>query len=186
MSSKTLMKKVSLPYAEALLELGENSNTLDKMTEDVNMIKQVSDESNSFSAFISNPLISQNSKKEIIKQLFSGQVNDNLLTFLLILVERKRIAYLDSILEKYLDLICALESLVVANITSASSLSDNQQEALTKKLKSMTGNEQVKLEIVIDSNLIGGFIVQIGSKVIDTSLRGQLREIGYFLQVGKI
>ena len=92
MSSKTLMAKVSLPYAEALVELGESSNTLDKMNEDVNMMKQVFDESDSFSSFISNPLISPISKKEVIKQLFSGQVNDTLLTFLLVLVERKRIA----------------------------------------------------------------------------------------------
>lgn len=186
MSSKTLMAKVSLPYAEALVELGQTSSTLDKMSEDVSMIRQVLEESDNLSLFISNPLVRQTSKKEVLKQLFSGQVSDTLLTFLLVLVERKRIAYLNVILSKYIELVCSLESLVIANIISATSLSDNQQENLIEKLKNMTGTHQVKLEISIDPELIGGFVVQVGSKVIDTSLRGQLKEIGYFLQVGKV
>jgi len=50
----------------------------------------------------------------------------------------------------------------------------------------MTGNNQVKLEISVDPKLIGGFIIKIGSKVIDISLLGQLKEIGSFLEVEAI
>ena len=71
-------------------------------------------------------------------------------------------------------------------MVSSVALTDVQQENLIKKLKSMTGDSQVKLEISVDENLIGGFTVQIGSKVIDASLRGQLKEIGYFLEAGVV
>jgi F-type H+-transporting ATPase subunit delta len=186
MSSQALMAKISLPYAEALVALAQNTNTLEKINEDVSMVRQILGESDNLNIFLTNPLLSQASKKEVIKQLFSGQVSDTLLTFLFVLVDKKRIAYLDVVLDKYLELVCALESLTIASVISTSYFSDEQQEKLIEKLKSMTGSKKVKLEISVNPKLIGGFIVQVGSKVIDTSLHGQLEEIGYFLQVGQV
>lgn len=186
MSDKTLIAKVSLPYAEALLELAKNSNILEKASEDITMINQVLEESDSLTGFLSNPLITQDSKKEVITQLFSGQISDIILTFLLVLIDRKRIAYIQHILERYLELAYDLESLVIAQVVSSVSLTDIQQENLIKKLKSMTGDNQVKLDMSVDPDLIGGFTIQIGSKVIDTSLRGQLKEISYFLEAGVV
>jgi len=185
MSSKMLMAKVALPYAEALLELANNAKNLDKVNEDVTMVSQILSESETLNVFLTNPLLSQGSKKEVIKQLFSGQISDTLLTFLFVLVDKKRVAYLGVILGKYLDLVSASESLIIASVVSASQLTDDQQDKLVEKIKVMTESNRVKLEILVDPELIGGFIVQVGSKVIDTSLRGQLREIGYFLQVGQ-
>lgn len=186
MSDKTLIAKVSLPYAEALLELAKKSNILDKASEDITMINQVLAESDSLTKFLSNPLVTQKSKKEVITQLFSGQISDIILTFLLVLIDRKRIAFIQSILERYLELAYDLESLIIAQVVSSIALTDIQQENLIKKLKSMTGDNQVKLEISVDTDLIGGFTVQIGSKVIDTSLKGQLKEISYFLEAGVV
>ena len=186
MSDKTFIAKVSLPYAEALLDLAKKSNILEKASEDITMINQVLSESDSLNVFLGNPLVTQESKKEVMTQLFSGQVSDIILTFLLVLIDRKRIAYIQYILERYLELAYDLESLVVAKVVSSVALTDVQQENLIKKLKSMTGDSQVKLEISVDENLIGGFTVQIGSKVIDASLRGQLKEIGYFLEAGVV
>ena len=184
MSNKALMAKVSLPYAEALLELAQKSNNLEKISEDITMILEVLTDSNNLTAFFANPLISKLSKKEIITQLFSGQVSDTILTFLLVLVERKRIAYLNFILLKYLELVYSLESLLVAKVTSSVSFTEEQQNKLIDKLKIMTDNKKVKLELSVDPELIGGFILQLGSKIIDTSLKGQLKEITYFLEVG--
>lgn len=186
MSNKALIAKVSLPYAEALLEIAQKSNNLSKINEDLNMIRKVLSDSDNLNIFFSNPLISQLSKKEVITQLFSGQVSDTILTFLLVLVDRARIAYLDSILLKYLELAYSLESLLIAKVISSNSFTDEQHDQLVDKLKTMTGNTQVKLELSVDPDLIGGFILQVGSKVIDTSLRGQLKEIAYFLEVGTL
>jgi len=184
MSNKALMAKVSLPYAEALLELAQRSNNLEKINEDITMISKVLADSENLTTFFANPLISKSSKKEIITQLFSGQISDTILTFLLVLVDRKRIAYLDFILLKYLELVYSLESLLIAQVTSSVNLTDDQQEQLIEKLKIMTESTRVKLELSVDPDLIGGFILQLGSKIIDTSLKGQLKEIAYFLEVG--
>jgi len=60
-------------------------------------------------------------------------------------------------------------------------MSEDQQEALVSKLKTMTGVKQVKLEVKVDKTLIGGFTVQIGSRIIDTSIQGQLKKLASHL-----
>ena len=104
-----------------------------------------------------------------------------MLVFILLLIDRKRIYYVSDILNRYLEFVYALESFVIADVTTSIQFTDQQKQDLTKKLQQMTGKSNVQLNIVLDSSLIGGFTIQIGSKIIDTSLKGQLKEIGYFL-----
>nr|YP_009315132.1 ATP synthase CF1 subunit delta [Titanophycus setchellii]SCW23587.1 ATP synthase CF1 subunit delta [Titanophycus setchellii] len=181
MSTKTLVQQVSQPYAEALLEIAKKSNNIDDILQNANVILQILSEVTSLTEFLNNPMISSQSKKDTLKQLFDKQLNDKLLTFVLLLIDRKRIFYLSAILEKYLELAYSLESFVTADVTASMNLTEQQKEKLINKLKQMTGKNNIQLNVSIDSSLIAGFKIQIGSKVIDTSLRGQLVEIGYFL-----
>ena len=181
MSTKTLVQQLSQPYAEALLEIAKKSDNVDDILQNVNVVLQILSESTSLTEFLNNPLITAQSKKDTLKQLFDEQLNSQLVTFLLLLVDRKRILYVSAILEKYLELVYALESIITADVTTSMHFTDQQKTDLIDKLKDMTGKNNIQLNISIDSSLIAGFKVQIGSKVIDTSLRGQLAEIGYFL-----
>nr|YP_009313699.1 ATP synthase CF1 subunit delta [Helminthocladia australis]SCW21953.1 ATP synthase CF1 subunit delta [Helminthocladia australis] len=186
MSTKTLMQQLSQPYAEALLELAQKSNKLDEINGDVNILLQILTESETLTIYLNNPLISQENKKEAIKKLFNDQLHIEVLTFILLLIDRKRIAYLQGILNRYLEFSYALDSFAIADVHSSMALTDTQQNALIDKLKTMTNKQNIQLNISIDRKLIAGFTVQIGSKVIDTSLRGQLKEIGYFLGASNI
>ncbi len=181
MSTKTLVQQLSQPYAEALLETAKKSNNVDDISESVNVVLQILSESTSLTEFLNNPLINTQSKKDTLKKLFYEQLNKQLLIFILLLIDRKRILYLSAILGKYLELVYALESFVIADVTTSMNFTDQQKNDLMDKLKEMTGKKNIQLNISLDTSLIAGFTVQIGSKVIDTSLRGQLTEIGYFL-----
>nr|YP_009312880.1 ATP synthase CF1 subunit delta [Helminthora furcellata]SCW21134.1 ATP synthase CF1 subunit delta [Helminthora furcellata]SCW23994.1 ATP synthase CF1 subunit delta [Helminthora furcellata] len=186
MSTKTLVQKLSKPYAEALLETAKKSEKIGDIAEDVRTILQVLDESSKLTDFLDNPLISSTSKKAAIDTLFKEQLNNELLVFIFLLIDRKRIFYLSSILNRYLQLVYALESFVIADVCTSITLTDQQQQDLIDKLKIMTGKSNIQLNLSLDKNLIAGFTVQIGSKIIDTSLRGQLREISYFLGASNI
>lgn len=183
MSNTTLAAKVSLPYAEALLELVQKTNTKKEISTDVSTINELLSNSSNLTSFLSNPLITSTVKKEVIKKLFSGQISDLLLTFLMVLVERKRIEFTQLIFQRYLELANTLESIVVADVCSAVQLTEEQNNQIIAKLKQMTQTNEVKLNITTDPSLIGGFTIQIGSKIIDASLIGQLKEITSFLQV---
>merc|ERR1712032_607177 len=79
--------------------------------------------------------------------------------------------------KRFLELSYKRDSIEIAKVTSSTPLSAEQQKNLAGKLKSITGASQIKLALKTDPSLIGGFTVEIGSKLIDTSIRGQLNQI---------
>jgi len=99
----------------------------------------------------------------------------------MVLCDRGRISYLDAVIEKALELAYQKSSIEIAYVTSSVEITAAQEESLTAKLKSMTGAKQIKLKLTVDNGLIGGFVVQIGSKVIDNSVKGQLRQMSAYL-----
>nr|QCI05232.1 ATP synthase CF1 subunit delta [Centroceras clavulatum] len=180
--SQSSLYKVANPYAEALLELSQLNNIIEQTSKDLSFISQVISESFELKSCLSNPLIDINLKKRILDQVFSGQLNEFVLNFLFVLVDRRRISLLQVIIDKYLNLVYEAEEIIVAEVFTATILTELQQNNLIQKIKLMTKGKKIKLMTNIDSSLIGGFIIKIGSKVIDTSLSGKLKQIAFYLE----
>jgi F-type H+-transporting ATPase subunit delta len=176
-----VLSKVAEPYAEALLALATKTNTLQETTNDMNIVSQFLANSNDLKKFLGNPLITREAKKSVVKDILGEQIDGTSLRFLLLLVDRGRIEVLDSIAQKFLELSYKQESIEIAKITSSVQLSADQQKNIAEKLKVITGAKQIKLALKVDPQLIGGFVIEIGSKMIDTSIRGQLKQISYLL-----
>jgi len=176
-----VLSKVAEPYAEALLDLAKSNDSLKETTNDMNIVSQFHANSYDLQKFLGNPLITRDAKKNVVKDILGGQISDSTLKFLLLLVDRNRISVLGSIAQKFLELSYKQESIEIAKITSSIQLSAEQQKQIAEKLKIITGAKQIKLALKIDPQLIGGFTIEIGSKMIDTSIRGQLKQISYLL-----
>nr|WCH55320.1 ATP synthase CF1 subunit delta [Hypnea brasiliensis] len=181
MSSQNANYKIALPYAEALLEYASENKIINDMNSNLLAIQSLLAESMDFQVLLNNPLTTKEIKKNIIFKLLSNQVNIFLLNFLLVLVDRRRISLINLIIDKYFELAYKLDSITIVNISTSVALTEAQQEALINKLKTMTNSQTVKLEMNIDASLLGGFIIQIGSKVIDTSLAGKLKNMAFYL-----
>jgi len=173
--------KVAQPYASAFIDMAGNSLPLNSIISDLNSIATALKESSDFNKVISNPLVSSPAKKDIIKSIFAETIDRNTVNFLLVLCDRGRINCLESIVTIALELAYKKASIEVAYVVASTEMSSSQQEALISKLKEMTKTKEIKLDVKIDSSLIGGFTVQIGSKIIDTSVKGQLRELASYL-----
>jgi len=178
MSSKNV--KIAQPYAEAFLELS-NKGSLDSVINDLNCVSSSVSGSTELKTLLSNPLVNSQTKKNVIKSVFNDKIDNNTLKFLLVLCDRGRISYLESIVDKALELAYKAASIETVKVTSSVAFTSIQQEALISKLKKMTGANQIRLEITTNSNLIGGFVVQVGSKIIDTSIQGQLQQLSSYL-----
>jgi F-type H+-transporting ATPase subunit delta len=153
------------------------------MTNDMNIVSQFLANSSDLKKFLSNPLITKDAKKNVVKDVLGEQIDGRTLKFLLLLVDRGRIQILENVAEKFLELSYKQESIEIAKITSSIKLSADQQKEIAEKLKIITGAKQIKLALKVDPQLIGGFTIEIGSKMIDTSIRGQLRQISTLLGV---
>jgi F-type H+-transporting ATPase subunit delta len=117
-------------------------------------------------------------KKAILQRITADEVNPALRNFLMLLVDRGRILFLEEIAKQYLVLLRKLNQTVLAEITSVYPLTEAQLTTLSEKVKAMTNARQVEIATTVDPDLLGGVIIKVGSRVVDASLRGQLRRIG--------
>ena len=97
------------------------------------------------------------------------------------MADRQRIGLLNSVLERLLEIYREQRNIALATITSASALNEDQQSELLKKVQSIAGTDNLEIDLKVDSELIGGFVVTVGSKVIDASIAGQVRRLGLAL-----
>ena len=110
-----------------------------------------------------------------------GDANPYLINFMMLLVDKRRIIFLEPIVEQYLNLLRKLNQVTLAQVISAKELSEEQKQSIVTKVKAIAEARDVELKTTIDPNLIGGVIIKVGSKVIDASIRGQLRRISISL-----
>lgn len=175
------ISKIVEPYAEALLELANSSGSLKEVTNDMNIVSQFLANSSDLKTFLGNPLVTKDAKKNVVKDILGEQITAKTLTFLMLLVDRGRIALLDNVAKRFLELSYKTDCIEIAKVTSSVQLSAEQQKNIAEKLKVITGAKQIKLALKVDPYLIGGFTVEIGSKLIDTTIRGQLKQISNLL-----
>lgn len=181
MKGSLLSAQVLEPYAEALMSVAQSSNQVDKFGEDIAALLNLLKNSNELQLFLGSPVVQADDKKGVLRQIGGDQLHPYLMNFLMILVDRRRIAFLEGILQQFQNLLRKLKQTVVAEVTSAVELTDTQRESVTQKVKAMTDAHEVEIDTKIDPDLIGGVIIKVGSQVIDASLRGQLRRIGISL-----
>jgi F-type H+-transporting ATPase subunit delta len=173
----SLTAEVLEPYAQALMELAQANNLTDQIGEDIAGILNLLKESPELQQFLGNPIVKAEDKKAVLGQI-SNDLHPFMKNFLNLLVDRRRILFLEGICKQYQTLLRKLKQTVLAEVTSAVELNDNQKQSVREKVIAMTGAHQVELDTKIDPDLIGGVIIKVGSQLIDASLRGQLRRIG--------
>jgi len=178
MSNKMLMSKVADPYASALLNLASATNTLDTITSDINDLLELFDSNENLVGYLSSPIHSTSSKKSVLKKVIEPlYFNENTVRFLMVLLDRSRIDLLGSIAEKYMQMVYDFAGIKIAQVSSASPLTPDQELDLISRLRNRANAKEIKLITKVDKSLLGGLKVQIGSNVIDLSLKGQLREL---------
>jgi F-type H+-transporting ATPase subunit delta len=177
MKDSLVISEIIEPYAQALMSVAQNHDLVDRIADDVSALSDLLDGSDELNLFLQNPLINLDAKKGVLRQLVSEGMHHYTLNFLMLLVDRGRAPFLGGICKQYQVLLRQLRQAVLAEVTSAMELTEEQKEAIRRKVAEMTGAHQVDLSIRIDADLIGGVIVKVGSQVVDASLRGQLRRI---------
>jgi F-type H+-transporting ATPase subunit delta len=168
--------KVAQPYANAFVEMSSGKDVIS----DLVCIKTAL-ESKDLKQALCNPLIAVENKKKMVKSVFQGKIDNKSVNFLLVLCDRGRIDCLEAVSSLALEMAYKRAAIGVAYVTSACEMSESQQEALVGKLKSMTKAKEIKLETTVDKTLVGGFTVQVGSRIIDTSISGQLKKLASHL-----
>ena len=181
MSANPLTSKIAAPYARALFDFSVERNIMHQVTADFQNLDIFLYESDEFTEYLNNPIVSQDAKREILTKTVQSQMNTQTFKFLMVLVNRDRINLLKSIIDNYLELVYETASIKMIEVSTAFAFTNLQKNTLIQKLKELTNAREIRLIITVDSSLIGGFLIKTESKVIDFTVKNQLQKLAKHL-----
>lgn len=171
---RTLVGGIAGRYALALFELAEEANALDAVEKDLSALRRLIGESADLARLVRSPLFAREDQARAMDAILNkAGAHELTRKFVGLVAQNRRLFALPDMARAYSRLLAGKRGEESARVRSARPLSKEQESKLAKRLKSSLGKE-VRLETEVDEDLIGGLVVQVGSKLIDTSLRTKL------------
>jgi len=161
-------------YASALFDLAQEQSQLQQVEADIEKLQAMLDESDDFRRLIQSPVFSSEVQTRAVVALSErAQISELVLNFIKLVIKNRRLFTLPEIVKTFRTLAANARGEVHADVISATPLNDDQIQALTETLTSAVG-KTVQISTHINPSLLGGLVVKIGSRMIDSSLRTKL------------
>lgn len=175
--SSALTSGVAGRYATALFEIARDGNLLDEVERDLREIETIHANSADFREILANPVYTREEQGKGIDAIAAAMgVGSTVTNTLGLMAQNRRLFVVPATLAQLKALIAAERGEVTAEVRSAKPLTETQTEALAKTLSASVGRD-VKLDVTVDPSLIGGLVVKVGSRMIDTSIRAKLANL---------
>jgi F-type H+-transporting ATPase subunit delta len=169
-------KRVAIRYATSILTLAKERGVLDEVYQDMENFEKICDENPELVAVLKNPIIYSYKKLAILKQLLSGKFHSLTISFFEIIARKNREEALPAIAKEFEALYEADKNIARATVTTTFPLSEGLRSKFIEIIGKAVG-KNIKLQEKVNPNLIGGFIVTIGDRQIDTSIFGKLQKL---------
>jgi len=167
---------VALRYAKALIDLAEEQKALEAVKADMELFLNTVKGSSELEAVLANPIISHSKKVNILADVFGSKVSKVTLAFLNIMVNKGRGEVLYTTASEFIGLYDIKNHITNAKVVTASPLSaENKKKMLDDVQKAIGGT--VKLTDKVDPSLIGGFVLTVGDRQVDTSIANSLKRM---------
>jgi len=170
-------------YAQALNEQAAQSGVFEQVDADIDLINQSLADSRDLRNFFASPIISREKKADVVSALFKESVQAVTMTFLGMLVDKRREDLFPAVVSGYRELRDAQLGVAPVSVRTAYELSSEDQDALLSSLKTMIGKD-VRLETKVDASILGGIVIRVGDTVYDGSITNQLATLRERLEMG--
>lgn len=172
-----MAKQVKAVYGDALFELAVEENKTDVLYDEAQAVLVSFKENKELIKFLNHPKIETVKKQEVMEEIFGKFVSKDMTGFLTLIVNKGRHNDIPAILSYFIDKVKEYRHIGVAFVTSARELSGQQKAAIEKKLLETTDYQSFEMNYKVDESLIGGLIIRIGDRVIDSSIKTKLSEL---------
>lgn len=169
-----MAKLVSKTYGDALFEVATESGQMDAYWEEAKAVRAALCENPDLFKLMSHPKIVKEEKVKIIEDIFAGKVSGELVGLLRMIVEKGHFEELNSVLEYFETQVKEYKNIGTAYVTTAMELSDAQKAAVEKRLLETTKYVKFEMHYAVDAALIGGMVIRIGDRVVDSSVRTKI------------
>jgi F-type H+-transporting ATPase subunit delta len=174
---ETTISGVGGRYATALFELARDAGQVDQVENDLGAVSRMLDESPDLRRLVSSPAFTSEQQIDALQALLArAGVKDLAAKFIMLVARNRRLFALNGMIAAFRQLAGQERGAVSAEVTSAETLKDAQVAELKKALKEKLGQD-VELSLKVDPALLGGLVVKVGSRMIDSSLRTRLRSL---------
>lgn len=172
-----MAKLVSKTYGEALFELAVEEGREDAFLEEVMTLKEILKENPDFNKLMNHPKILKEEKLAVLDQVFKGRISDELAGFLNLIIGKDRYGEIDGIFDYFIGEVKKLKGIGIAYVTTAIPLSAAKQKEVEEKLLATTSYKRMEMHFRVDGELIGGMVIRIGDRVVDSSVKTKLFEM---------
>jgi len=164
-------------YATALFDLAESENALDQVADDLRELARMIADSADLTRMVRSPVLSRSEQGVAIAAILEAAGSSEITKkFAGVVAANRRLFALTDIIESYLAILAGRRGEVTAEVTSASPLTERQQADLEATLQSSVGGS-VSIKSTVDPGLLGGLVVKLGSRMVDSSLRTKLQQL---------
>jgi F-type H+-transporting ATPase subunit delta len=167
---------VAKRYAQALFGAAQAGAVIEPLLSDLESLEALMAADTRLLRFFESPRELDESKRELVSTLFKGRTTDLFLRFLLLLLKKKRVAYLLDVSRTYRKLVEDYQGVAEARVTTAVPMPEDLKKKLQQELERLFG-KKVRIRPRIDPRIIGGLFVVIEQKIIDRSIRSELEKL---------
>ncbi|MEY4930238.1 MAG: synthase subunit delta [Bacteroidota bacterium] len=169
--------RVASRYVKSLLGLAVEQGVLEAVNTDMQFFDRVCHSNRDFVLMLKSPIIRHEKKKEILNKLFSGKVHPLTMSIIEILTKKNREPLLPSIATEFHNAYNVYKGIGKASVISTVPVDAELRSELVALVKKLSNKTQVELEEKVDKDLIGGFILNVGDRQIDASIKNKLKNL---------
>lgn len=171
-----MAKLIASTYASSLFEIAQEHEKIEDIFEELSFILDNFKENDDFYQFFTSSKVGKEEQKKVIENVYGGKVNDELLNFLKILIDKNRTKSIVEIKDYYAKMLDQHRNVKRVTIETVVEISDEHKTKLIRKLSTLTGSEII-LTNVIKPDILGGVIMRIENEIIDASVLSKLNNI---------
>jgi F-type H+-transporting ATPase subunit delta len=169
-----MAKQLSSIYGQALFEAAMEDGRVDELYEEVLAVRKILDENEDFLRILRHPKIPKEEKLDLLDRVFAERVSGDLAGLFHVVVEKDRQKEIPAILELFISKVKEYRGIGTAYVTAPFPLTSDQKKKLENRLLETTGYQSFEMIYQEDPSLLGGLVVRIGDRVLDSSLKTQL------------
>lgn len=168
--------RAAIRYAKAVLDLTKDTNATDAVLNDMKAVVATLGESKDLRLALQSPVIKAEDKRAVLKEVFKDSSKETI-GLIDVLVDNKRVDMLGHVATSFVDLYNKSQGVQTAIVTTATALTPELEAKVLAKVTELTGSTDVKLESIINEDIIGGFILRVGDTQYNASIASQLGKL---------
>lgn len=166
--------RITSRYVKSLLDLAVEQGHLEAVHQDMLLFSKVCRESRNFSLLLKSPVIRHEKKRAILEKIFGGRMNKLTLAIIDIVTRKNREPFLAAIAHEFHNAYNIQKGIGIASITTTVPMDKSLRAEIEAIVKKLSNKKTVEIEEKVDANLIGGFILNVGDRQVDGSIRSKL------------